>query len=150
MTRRYSKKRNRRSLSEINVVPYIDVMLVLLVIFMITTPLLTQGVDVKLPEAKTKAIQSNNETPLIITVDKKGLYYLNTSATPSVPMTPQQLSIKVAASLQLAESAHKSKDVYVKGDEGVDYGKVITVMALLQEAGATNIGLMTQPIHEHA
>lgn len=137
--------RPRRSMAEINVVPYIDVMLVLLVIFMITAPLLSQGVEVHLPQANTKVIKTEEQIPLIVTVDKKGAYYLSTSATPTVPMTPKQLAVNVAAQIQLANAKHKEKHVYVKGDEGVDYGKVVTAMAILQKAGAANIGLMTQP-----
>lgn len=146
---RRSGRRQRRSLAEINVVPYIDVMLVLLVIFMITTPLLTQGVDVHLPQAATKVIQTQDQIPLIITVDRKGNYYLNISETPSMPMTPDQIAVSVAAQLQLAKQQGKQKQVYVKGDTDVDYGKVVTAMALLQQAGAGDIGLMTQPINQH-
>lgn len=149
MSKRATQKRTRRSLSDINVVPYIDVMLVLLVIFMITAPLLTQGVEVKLPEAQTKAIAADDDIPLIVTVDRQGFYYLNMSETPTVPMTPDQLSVRVAAELQLSLQRQHPKHVYVKGDAGVDYGKVMMVMALLQQAGADNIGLMTQPIHQH-
>jgi len=125
------------------------VMLVLLVIFMITTPLLTQGVDVHLPQAAANAIQTEEQIPLIITVDRKGNYYLNISATPAVPMTPDQIAVRVAAELQLAHQQGKQKQVYVKGDTDVDYGKVVTAMALLQQAGASDIGLMTQPITQH-
>lgn len=148
MNRREGRKQ-RRSLADINVVPYIDVMLVLLVIFMITTPLLTQGVDVHLPQAATKIIKTEDQIPLIITVDRKGNYYLNISATPSAPMTPEQIAVSVAAQLQLAKQQGKQKQVYVKGDTDVDYGKVVTAMALLQQAGAGDIGLMTQPINQN-
>jgi len=148
MNRRQGKKQ-RRNLADINVVPYIDVMLVLLVIFMITTPLLTQGVDVHLPQAATKTIQTEDQIPIIVTVDRKGNYYLNISATPTVPMTPDQIAVRVAAELQLAKQQNKQKQVYVKGDTDVDYGKVVTAMALLQQAGAGDIGLMTQPINQN-
>lgn len=140
-----AKRRTKRLVSEINVVPYIDVMLVLLIIFMITTPLLTQGVNVNLPQAKAKVLSAQEQTPLIITVDKQGNFYLNISATPSIPMTPQQLSTRVAAELQLAKEKGITKSVYVKGDEYADYGKVVNAMAILQESGADNVGLMTQP-----
>jgi len=139
----------RRSLSEINIVPYIDVMLVLLVIFMITTPLLTQGVDVHLPKAKAKAIQTEDQIPLIISIDKSGQYYLNVSNTPTTPMSAENIATRVAAELKMAQEAHHKKSVYVKGDEGVDYGKVVSVMALLQGVGANDIGLMTDSVNKN-
>lgn len=135
--------RQRRGLSEINVVPYIDVMLVLLIIFMVTAPLLTQGVEVRLPNANAKEMQSSDTLPLIVTVGKTGQYYLNIAATPTTPITPQQLTVQVAAALQLAAKEHKDKAVYVKGDTDANYGEVVSAMALLQQAGAQNVGLMT-------
>ena len=137
-------RKARRPVSEMNVVPYIDVMLVLLVIFMITAPLLTQGVNVNMPQAKSKILDNQAETPLIVTVDKQGHLYLNASATPTIPMTPDQLSIRIAAELQLAAQQNKQRPVLVKGDQDANYGNVVTAMSILQQAGATDIGLMTQ------
>lgn len=138
------RQHSRRVVAEINVVPYIDVMLVLLVIFMITAPLLTQGVNVNMPQAKATVLDNQQQTPLIVTVDKQGHLYLNDSATPSIPMSPQQLAVRVAAELQLAQQQGKQRPVLVKGDQDANYGNVVTAMAILQQAGATDIGLMTQ------
>ncbi len=135
----------RRPVAEINVVPYIDVMLVLLVIFMITAPLLTQGVNVNLPKAQAKALAPKQEAPLIVSVDRYGRYFLNVSAQPRQAMPPQQLMTAVAAYLQLAQQKHQQRDVYVKGDQDANYGKVVQAMALLQRAGADHVGLITQP-----
>lgn len=134
-----------RPVSDINVVPYIDVMLVLLVIFMITAPLLTQGVQVNMPDAKAKVLPSQEKPPLILSVDKLGHLYLNVSATPTLPMTPEQVAVRVAAELKLGQAENQSRPVLVKADQAVNYGDVVQAMALLQQAGATNIGLMTQP-----
>ena len=138
------RRRGRRALSEINVVPYIDVMLVLLVIFMITAPLLTQGVNVKLPQAKAKAIATRKQVSMIVTVDKEGRYYVNVSPTPSVPLTSEQLVTLVAAEEQVAKESNKTRPVYVKGDTQATYGEVVKVMSFLQKAGVSGVGLLTQ------
>lgn len=137
-------RHNRKPMSEINVVPYIDVMLVLLVIFMITAPLLSQGVKVSLPQAMANAISDNNQ-PIIVTVNAKGQYFLNISNDPSVPIAAQTLATRVAAELQIAKQENKQRQVLVKGDRNVDYGKVVQAMVLLQHAGAGSVGLMTSP-----
>lgn len=137
-------KTRKRPIAEINVVPYIDVMLVLLVIFMIVTPILTQGVNVKLPQAAAKALPPKPEPPLIVSVDSRGDYYLNTATNPTQPISAEDLVTHVAATLQLAKQNHQQRDVYVKGDSDVDYGKVVHAMVLLQQAGADSVGLMTQ------
>lgn len=142
MRRRNTK---RRPLAEINVVPYIDVMLVLLVIFMITTPLLMQGVHVQLPETKAKALPPKKETPIIVSIDRRGRYYLNVAKHSNAPLNAQALMTQVAARLMIAKEKHETKPVYVKGDRNVDYGKVVQAMVLLQKAGAADVGLITQP-----
>ncbi len=139
-----ARRNHKKPLAEINVVPYIDVMLVLLVIFMITAPLLTQGIHVKLPQAAAKSIAAKNDLPIIVSVDSRGNYYLNVSEEPSQPVSPEQLMMRVAAVLQLAHEKHQDRDVYVKGDRDVDYGKVVQAMVLLQRAGAGSVGLLTQ------
>jgi biopolymer transport protein TolR len=140
-------KRKSRAVSEINVVPYIDVMLVLLVIFMITAPLLTQGINVKLPQSQTKQIEAKQE-PIVVSVDKEGLYYLNVNKDPTVAISGQDLMTNVAAYLQVAKQKNEERSVYVKGDRDVNYGKVVEAMALLQMAGADHVGLITQsPAH---
>lgn len=140
------QRKHRPLLSQINVVPYIDVMLVLLVIFMITAPLLTQGVDVNLPQAKTRAIALKHELPIIVSIDNNGHYFINVSPTPDIPVTQQQLMDLVAAHLVIAQQSHTMRPVYVKGDTSVNYGKVMEIMATLQAAGAKHIGLLTQPL----
>lgn len=135
---RYRKKR----VSEINVVPYIDVMLVLLVIFMITAPLLTEGVNVDLPQASAKALEQIDEKPLVVSVDAKGKFYLNTENDPETPIDARTLVNRVVAMRRL----HPKSAVYVRGDENASYGQVVTVMALLQKTGIGNVGLITRPI----
>ena len=138
------RQRRRRPMSEINVVPYIDVMLVLLVIFVITAPLLTQGVKVNLPSAQTKAISTKSETPIIVTVNKAGKYFLNSASNPQMPLLPEQLLTRISAELSVAKEEHKEKHVLVKGDKDAHYGNIVRVMALLQNAGVDKVGLMTQ------
>lgn len=144
--RAWQKNRmKRRPLAEINVVPYIDVMLVLLVIFMITAPLLTQGVAVKLPQANANAISNElHSMPIIVSVDGKGRYYLNVSDNPALPMAAQDLAVRVAAQLAVDRENHRRPLVLVKGDKKASYGQVVSAMVLLQHAGVTDVGLMTE------
>ena len=142
-TLQFSKKR-KQPMAEINVVPYIDVMLVLLVIFMVTAPLLSQGVNVHLPQAQAKSLTQKSE-PLIISVNKMGEYFLNVHTEPNVPINAKELVTEVSLAIQKASAKHESQDVYVKGDVAVDYGKVVQAMVLLQKAGAEQVGLITTP-----
>ena len=135
----------KRPIAEINVVPYIDVMLVLLVIFMITAPLLTQGVNVNLPQAKAKALSAKDKTPLVVSVNSRGQYFLNLAKDPLHPLNPQQLMSQVSAYLLLAKEHHQHRPVYVKGDRAVNYGRVVQAMVMLQKAGAGDVGLITDP-----
>jgi len=130
----------KRPMSEINVVPYIDVMLVLLVIFMITAPLLTQGVSVKLPEASAKNMHEPKSTPIIVTVDADGNLYMNIGEKTNKSVKESVLKAKVTAVLRLKPKT----DVYVRGDTNTDYGKVINAMVLLQQAGVKDVGLVTK------
>lgn len=141
----FGRRRRRSPMAEINVVPYIDVMLVLLVIFMITTPLLSQGVQVDLPQTSAQPLRQQEKEPLIISVDASGNYYLNSSKTPDQAITGQQLMEQVAAELNSGPQNSQPRQVLVKGDQNVDYGKVMQAMVLLQEAGASSVGLITQP-----
>jgi biopolymer transport protein TolR len=136
-------QRHKGPLAEINVVPYIDVMLVLLVIFMATTPLLSQGIKVNLPKAQAQTIAQSQE-PLIVSVDSAGHLYLNTAEHPDIALDENQLSQAVSQQLQLAEQKKQHRPVFVKGDKSVNYGKVVSAMVLLQKAGAMNIGLITE------
>ena len=139
-----SKKVRRRPIAEMNLVPYIDVMLVLLVIFMITAPLLTQGVHVQLPSASAKALPPKKDMPIIVTVNQQGDFFLNTSPTPDQAMTPQNLMSAVSTQIITAQTEHKEQDIYVKGDRNANYGQVMQAMVLLQKAGAADVGLITK------
>jgi biopolymer transport protein TolR len=145
-----SRKKRRSPMAEINVVPYIDVMLVLLVIFMITTPLLSQGVQVELPQANAQPLSQQEKEPIIISVDAQGRFYLNISRTPDQVIEGQQLMEQVAAELNQDKQNNKTRQVLVKGDQNVDYGKVMRAMVLLQQAGAPSVGLITQPLETNS
>lgn len=138
--------KRRKQLAEINVVPYIDVMLVLLVIFMVTAPLLSQGVKVDLPKAASQPLSTKSKEPIIVSIDSQGNYYLNTATHPEQPIAATELATQVK--LQLGESgtmqSAEARQVLVKGDQHVDYGKVVDAMVILQQAGVGNVGLMTQ------
>ncbi len=131
----------KRPMSEINVVPYIDVMLVLLVIFMITTPLLSQGVKVELPKAASEPLPASSKEPLIVSVDATGNFYLNYGEGQEKPMAPDDLVHRVAAFLR----TQPDNRVLVRGDTNVAYGRVMQVMSLLQGAGVPEVGLITEP-----
>ena len=131
----------KKPMSEINVVPYIDVMLVLLVIFMITAPLLSQGVKVDLPQVASEPVEAEEKEPLEVTVDKEGLYYLNVGGDEKTPIDAETLSQRVAAVLRRSPQT----PIYVRGDTEVDYGAVVEVMSLLQKSGAPSVGLLTEP-----
>ncbi|MDI1351868.1 MAG: protein TolR [bacterium] len=137
------KAKRKSPISEINVVPYIDVMLVLLVIFMITAPILSQGVTVDLPRAASQTLPPTDREPIIVSVNQQGAYFLNISTAPAEPIEGQALVVRVAAELELAKQAGQKLNVLVKGDQGVAYGKVVQAMALLKQAGAEQVGLMT-------
>ncbi|MGF1615406.1 MAG: protein TolR [Gammaproteobacteria bacterium] len=131
----------KRPISEINVVPYIDVMLVLLVIFMITAPLLTQGVKVELPQVPADALPQSDHEPLIVTVDATGQAYLSFGEHPERPLEHNLLAQRVNALVR-----HRPKTpVLVRGDQAARYGSVVVVMRVLKEAGVESVGLMTQP-----
>ncbi len=142
---RNGRRNRKKAIAEINVVPYIDVMLVLLLIFMITAPLLTEGVQVSLPQAQAKTLSKEQQEPIVVSVDAQGLYYLNVSDHPELPMEPNDIANKVAAELTVATQAGKERPVMVKGDKAVDYGKVVQAMVILQAAGAKTVGLITAP-----
>lgn len=137
MTRRNKRK---RLIADINVVPYIDVMLVLLVIFMVTAPLLQQGVEVDLPQTQAKALPSEEPKPLVLSVDRNGSYYLNLAVNPGRPMAADSVLDFAAAMLR----RNPQLPVMVRADKNVDYGTVVRAMVLLQRAGAAKVGLLTE------
>ena len=138
-----SPRRSRQApMSEMNVVPYIDVMLVLLVIFMITAPMLTQGVDVDLPSTEAEPLPVDTEKePVIISVDSNGGYFLEVGDDRGKPKSLGTVVDEVASILAERPEA----DVFVRGDEHVRYGTVIRLMSSLQSAGAGQVGLITDP-----
>jgi len=137
------RRKRRKLMSQINVVPYIDVMLVLLIIFMVTAPLLNLGVDIHLPQSAAKSVQDNKE-PVLVSVDKDGNFYLTLGATQREPIDADSLVQKVSAFVR----QNPQVSVMIGGDERVDYGKVYQAMVLLQQAGVPKVGLMSQPVQE--
>lgn len=135
-------RQRRKPMGEINVVPYIDVMLVLLIIFMITAPMLTQGVKVDLPQAEAEPVDmpDENTEPLVVSVDAEGLFYVAIGDRQDEPVAAQELIAKTAAVLR----RNPKTPVMVRADKAVNYGHVVTAMALLQKAGAPSVGLITQ------
>ena len=139
-----SRPRKRVQLmAEINVVPYIDVMLVLLIIFMVTAPLLVKGVTVELPRAVAKHL-STRQQPVVVTVDKQGLYYVNLDHNPTQPQSKHRLLHTVRGLMAEQSGGNAAFQVYVKADKQVDYGKVMTLMAMMQQLGIQHIGLMAE------
>jgi biopolymer transport protein TolR len=129
------RARRKKLMSEINVVPYIDVMLVLLVIFMITAPLLTQGIKVDLPQVAARPVEATDRDTLVVTVDRQGRYFLDDRR-----VSEQELQEKVGRMLRLKPAL----PVLVRGDRNVAYGDIVRAMALLQAAGAPSVGLLTE------
>ncbi|HET6545948.1 MAG TPA: protein TolR [Rhodanobacteraceae bacterium] len=136
-----SRRHKRKLKAEINVVPYIDVMLVLLIIFMVTAPLLNLGVDIELPQSSAKAIKNDKE-PVLVSVDKDGVFYLTLGKTPRETIDPDTLVKKVSAFMR----QNPQVPVLIGGDERVDYGHIYQAMSLLQSAGVPKVGLMSQPV----
>jgi len=134
------RQRKHRVMSEINVVPYIDVMLVLLIIFMITAPLIQQGVEIDLPQANANPMPPEQREPLVLTVSKNGEFYLNVGENIYKPVAEKVLVHRVAAIIKYQPDT----PVLVRGDRNVDYGRVTSAMVLLQTAGVEKVGLMTE------
>jgi len=135
------KRVKKKPLAEINVVPYIDVMLVLLVVFMVTAPLLMQGVKVDLPKAPSTPMEQNDEEPLIVSVKQDGTYYLNLGADQKTAKPLKQITETVGKILRQKPNT----PVLVWGDHKAQYGLVVSLMSDLQTAGAPSVGLVTEP-----
>ena len=136
-----TRRHKRKLKAEINVVPYIDVMLVLLIIFMVTAPLLNLGVDIQLPQSAAKAIQNDKE-PVVVSVDQEGHYFLTLGGAQRDPIESDALVKKVSAFVR----ENPQVPVLVAGDQRADYGKIYQAMVLLQSAGVPKVGLMSQPV----
>ena len=138
-----TQRRVRRQVAEINVVPYIDVMLVLLVIFMITAPLLQTGVEIDLPDAAATPIEDAGEAtePLILSIDAAGDWFLNVGEDPEAPLAREEVQRLASAVLRL----NPNRRVLVAGDKSIEYGQIMQAMVTLQLSGAPEIGLMSDP-----
>jgi biopolymer transport protein TolR len=139
------RNRGRRLMGEINVVPYIDVMLVLLVIFMVTAPMLSQGIKVDLPKAGAEPIQPDKLEPLVLSIDRDARLYLNIG-NPQTPLTAERV-LEVASAAMRREP---ERPVLVKADTAVAYGRVVEGMVLLQQSGAKKVGFVTQPVADQS
>lgn len=136
-----AKAKRRKPMAEINVVPYIDVMLVLLVIFMVAAPLLVQGIQIEVPKTNAGPLQLDEDEPaLVVSVDGGGNYFINVGAE-AEPVALELIADRTAKIL----SANPDIKVLVEGDETISYGHVVRLMGILQTAGAENIGLITEP-----
>ncbi len=139
------RKPKRRLMGEINVVPYIDVMLVLLIIFMVTAPLLTQGIKVELPKAAAEPLDQEQLTknePLILSIRREGSLHLNVGGDEATPLDEHTVRTRSAAILR----RNPQTPVLVRADTDVAYGRVVRAMVLLQQAGAEKIGFVTDPL----
>ncbi|SDK20782.1 Cell division and transport-associated protein TolR [Ferrimonas sediminum] len=135
------QRKRRRKVAEINVVPYIDVMLVLLIIFMATAPIISQGVKVDLPQGEAEPLKRDSKPPLVASITAEAQYFLdNGSVQDDRPLMLDELAALVAAELQL----DPQRPVVVKGDRQVSYDEVIQLMVSLQKAGVPSVGLMTE------
>jgi biopolymer transport protein TolR len=137
--------KRKKPMAEINVVPYIDVMLVLLVIFMVTAPMLTQGVKVELPKAAAKPVDAKKDV-INVGVKKDGSYWLDVGKeSSSDPGGTQMPLADIKQKVSILLNADPTTPVLVRGDRAVEYGIVVTLMAELQQAGAKSVGLVTDP-----
>ncbi|TCV93930.1 cell division and transport-associated protein TolR [Luteibacter rhizovicinus] len=134
------RRQKRKLKSEINVVPYIDVMLVLLIIFMVTTPMMNLGVDIQLPQTNAKSLQDKKD-PVVVSVDETGQIYLTAEGEKRQPVSADEFRTRITA----YHNSNPELQVLVAGDNRVGYGKVYAILPILQEAGVSKIGLMSQP-----
>jgi biopolymer transport protein TolR len=141
-----SLMKKKKLMGEINVVPYIDVMLVLLVIFMVTAPLLTQGIEVELPKAGAEPIDNSSDNiPLVLSVDAAGNLYLNVGDDEEAPMVANEIIARTKNVLDVSPDTQ----IFVKADRAVPYGNVVGAMVILQQAGADHVGFVTDPLNTY-
>lgn len=137
----FGPKIKKKPIAEINVVPYIDVMLVLLIVFMVAAPMLTQGVKVELPQAAAEPIESKDDEPVIVSIKKDGTYYIALGGDPEQARPLAEIKDMVSKVLRQSPKTL----VLVQGDHSVSYGTVVSLMTELQGAGAPSVGLVTEP-----
>ena len=138
-------RKKRRPVAEINVVPYIDVMLVLLIIFMATAPLITHGVKVELPQMQeSDLVETKDAPPIIASIDSEGKYYVSVGTDPEAPMD----AVEVAAVIKLKLQQNPETPVMIKGSGKVSYQEVLLLMDFLKNAGVPSVGLMTKSFEE--
>lgn len=137
-----TRMQRRRTIAEINVVPYIDVMLVLVIILMVTAPLMTQGVQVDLPQAQAKALPTDKPLPVIVTVNSEGRLYLSIMDDPGKPVSSDIVQAEIVAALQ----KDPERPILVRGDRNVMYESVLDTMVLLQQSGVPSVGLETSDL----
>ncbi len=138
------RTQRRRPMAEINVVPYIDVTLVLLILFMVTAPMMQTGVDVELPQAEAKTVETDEQLPIIISIKADGSLFVDAGNQSDNPVTESGL----AGQIQAVLAQKPGLAVLIRGDQKVDYGRVVTIMAALKQAGVSGVGLMTRPANE--
>ena len=144
----YSRNRSQKLNAGMNVVPYIDVMLVLLVIFMVTAPMLTTGVDIDLPKAQTKSLQQGTQLPVIVSLKSDGQLYLSTQDKTDEPMSEEVLIAtlnNLQSQPQYQFDGKPNVNVMINADQSNQYGDIIQLMANLQQAGIQKVGLLTAP-----
>lgn len=144
----YSRANARRINANMNVVPYIDVMLVLLVIFMVTAPMLTTGVDIDLPKAQTKALSQGSQLPVIVSMDAQGKLFVSYQSTADKPVSRRELIATLQELQDLPEYQVDGKpqlNVMINADQHNPYGDIMQLMASLQQAGIQKVGLLTAP-----
>lgn len=137
----FGPKVKKKPMAEINVVPYIDVMLVLLIVFMVAAPMLTQGVKVDLPQAASEPIDNKDEEPVTVSIKKDGSYYITLGSNPEEARPLAEIKDMVSKVLRQSPKTL----ILVQGDHSVDYGVVVSLMSDLQGAGAPSVGLVTEP-----
>jgi biopolymer transport protein TolR len=136
------RRRRRKQMAEINVVPLIDVMLVLLIVFMITAPLITQGVKVDLPQADAEPVESSEELTLVVSINAEGNYFISLGEEEESESVPLE---KIQEDVSKILSQNPSIPIFLEADSSVSYGLVMNLMAALTNAGSDNVRLITQP-----
>ncbi len=139
-----NRPQRRKPMAEINVVPLIDVMLVLLIVFMITAPLITQGVKVDLPKANAEPVEDNDELTLVVSIDAEGQYFISLGESTADDPEPVPLE-RIGEDVAKIMNQNPSVPVFLEGDAAIDYGVVMSLLSTLEGAGATGVRLITQP-----